>query len=240
MNLVEALAADGLVAVVGAGGKKSTIYELASRLDRAVVTASVRIPIFDQEVARIEVTDDPAATIAANGEWPLGVVPAREREDRYLGYDAATVAELATADVDAVLTKADGARTRMLKAPDEHEPQIPATADTVLPVVSARVVGKPLNESYVHRSERVAAVTGLEVGEDLTAEHVATLLASECGGLKDVPAEATVVPVVNMADDETLRRTAREIASGVLSRTDAVDRVVLTRMDRGELVDVVS
>lgn len=240
MDLVEALAADGLVAVVGAGGKKSTIYELAGRLDRAVVTASVRIPIFDDEVAAVVVTDDPVGAVAASDDWPLGVVPEREREDRYLGYDPATVADLAGADVDAVLVKADGARSRLLKAPDDREPQIPGNADTVLPVASARVVGKVLDETHVHRPERVADVAGIEVGDELTAEDVARVLASDRGGLKGVPPDATVVSVVNMADDQRLRRTARDVAEGVLDRTDAVDSVAVTRMDRGELVDVIS
>lgn len=240
MDLVEALAADGLVAVVGAGGKKSTIYQLAGRLDRAVVTASVRIPIFDDEVPQVEVTDDPLAAVAANDEWPFGVVPEREREDRYLGYDPSKVADLADANVDAVLVKADGARSRLLKAPDDREPQIPRNADTVLPVASARVVGKVLDDTHVHRPERVADVAGIEVGDELTAGDVAAVLASERGGLKDVPRDARVIPVVNMVDDESFRQAAREIADEILGRTTAVDRVALTRMDRGELVDVVN
>ena len=59
MRLASALAADEeqCVAVVGAGGKKTTLYLLGSLLDRAVVTATVRIPIFDDQVARVVVTD---------------------------------------------------------------------------------------------------------------------------------------------------------------------------------------
>jgi hypothetical protein len=59
VTLPEALAAEsGLTCVVGAGGKKTTLYTLADRLDRAVVTATVRIPIFDAEVA-----DDPVVAV---------------------------------------------------------------------------------------------------------------------------------------------------------------------------------
>jgi hypothetical protein len=51
MDLTGALdARDATVCVVGAGGKKSTLFALADRLDRPVVTASVRIPIFDDRV----------------------------------------------------------------------------------------------------------------------------------------------------------------------------------------------
>jgi probable selenium-dependent hydroxylase accessory protein YqeC len=231
MDLVAALAADGVVCAVGAGGKKTTLYALADRLDRAVVTATVRIPIFDDEVSRVVVTDDPVAAVrdAATADWPLGVVPEREREDRYLGYDPAAVDALADADVDAVLVKADGARMRRFKAPDDREPQIPSRADTVVPVASARVVGEPLSPDVVHRVDRVADLTGLSPGDAVGPEDVATVLASERGGRKGVPGGATVVPLVNMVDDADLEAVGREIADAVLARAD-VPRVVLSRL----------
>ena len=240
MNLIEALSADApLVCVVGAGGKKTTLYALATRLDRAVVTATVRIPIFDDEVAQVRVTRDPVGALREATEWPLGLVPEQEREDRYLGYGRETVSAVrATAGHGPVLTKADGARTRLLKAPDEREPQIPATADTVIPVASARVVGKPLADDHVHRPERVAALTDLELGDPVTAEAVGTVLASRHGGRKRVPPSATVVPLINMVDDEDLAETGRAIADAVHARAD-VSRVVLARMLDAELVDVI-
>jgi len=61
--------------------------------------------------------------------------------------------------------KADGARTRLLKAPNEREPQIPASADRVVPVASAGAVGEPLTAETVHRPERVAAITDAAVGD---------------------------------------------------------------------------
>ncbi|PSQ11347.1 hypothetical protein BRC93_06010 [Halobacteriales archaeon QS_5_70_15] len=65
------------------------------------------------------------------------------------------------------------------------------------------------------------------------------MLASGRGGLKSVPSGATPVPVVNMCDDDALAAVGREVAAGVLERAD-VPRVVLTRMDRGRVVDVVT
>ncbi|MFB6165867.1 MAG: selenium cofactor biosynthesis protein YqeC [Haloarculaceae archaeon] len=236
MDLVDALAADrGLVCVVGAGGKKTALYALADRLDRAVVTATVRIPIFDDEVAAVFVTDTPGVAIKNATDWPVGVVPERERADRYRGYDPAIVADLADAPAEAVLVKADGARNRLFKAPGDREPQLPGNADTVLPIASARVVGKPLDEQFVHRPERVAALTGLDPGEEIRPEHVATVLASERGGRKDVPAGATVIPVVNMVDDADDEAIGREIARGVLDRAP-VPRVVLTTLIADEPV----
>jgi probable selenium-dependent hydroxylase accessory protein YqeC len=244
MDLVAALdAGDGVTCVVGAGGKKSTLYALADRIERAVVTATVRIPVFDGEVARVAVTEDPIAA-AANADaddWPLGVVAERERADRYRGYDTATVDALAAADAaDAVLVKADGARMRLFKAPGEREPQVPASADTVVPVASVHAVGKPLTEDHVHRVERVAALTGRDPGERIRPEDVATVLASPDGGQKGVPDDATVVPLVNMVDDADLEAAAREVAEEIRARAD-VSRVALTRLtDPDPVVDVVT
>lgn len=242
MHLVESLDADGNVTcVVGAGGKKSTLYALAGRLERAIVTATVRIPPFDDHVADVHVTEEPLAAAEAVQEWPIGLVRARERSDRYRGYETETVDALAAAVDDdvSVLVKADGARTRWFKAPGENEPQIPDSADVVVPIASARIVGERLTDEHVHRPERVAELTGLEPGDRISAADVATVLASDRGGWAGVPADATVVPLVNMVDDADLERTAREIAAELHDRRP-VSRVVLTSfLEDSPVVDVV-
>ncbi|KOX96901.1 MULTISPECIES: selenium cofactor biosynthesis protein YqeC [Halorubrum] len=232
MDLTTALdARDATVCVVGAGGKKSTLFALADRLDRAVVTASVRIPIFDDRVAAVRVTEDPVAALdeVGEGDWPLGLVPERDRSDRYLGYDTATVAEVADAAPGATLVKADGARLREFKAPGEREPQIPSNADVVVPIASAHVVGEPLTDDLVHRPEEVAAITGRETGDEIRPADVATVLASPAGGLKGAPSGATAIPVVNKVDDDADAAAARAVAGEILHRAD-VPRVLLTRL----------
>lgn len=229
MDVVEALAArEGTTCLVGAGGKKTTMRTLAARTG-AVVTATVRIPIFDRWVERVVVTDDPVGATERVSERPLGLVPEREREDRYRGYDTAAVDDLTSAADDLVVVKADGARARLLKAPGDHEPQVPSCADTVVPVASVHAVGEPLTEEHAHRVDRVAALTGRNRGERIRVTDVAAVLASECGGLKDVPAGATAVPLLNMVDDEHLAETARRVAASIHDRAD-VPRVVLAEM----------
>jgi len=221
-------------------------------LDRAVLTATVRIPIFDREVAAVRVTEAPVAALdeitAGEGDeptgdaesrggaesFPLGLVPERERDDRYRGYDPAVVNEIGAAHDGPVLVKADGARTRLLKAPNEREPQIPASADRVVPVASAGAVGEPLTAETVHRPERVAAITDAAVGDEITPELVGRVLAHEEGGLKGIPGGATAIPLVNAVDDADDEAAAREIARVVHERAD-VPRVVLARMIEGRL-----
>lgn len=231
MDIVEALAAgDGTTCFVGAGGKKTTMATLAERLDRAIVTATVRIPIFDSWVDHVEVTDDPVSAVASADSWPVGVVPDQERPDRYRGYDVSTVDGIADSDdTESVLVKADGARTRLFKAPNDREPQVPASTDTVVPIVGARVVGKPLTDDHVHRVDRVAALTAREPGATLRPDDIAAVLANEQGGLKNAPPDATVIPLINMVDDAELEATAREIAAEIHDRAD-VPHVVLAEM----------
>jgi len=243
----DALPSAGLVCVVGAGGKKTTLYTLANRLDRAVVTATVRIPVFDDSVARVATTEDPVDALAAADrdgdavDWPLGLVPEREREDRYLGYDVDAVDGLAAAHDGPVFVKADGARMREFKAPDDREPQVPAAADAVVPVASAHAVGEPLTEERVHRPERVAALAGVSVGDEILAETVGRVLASSEGGLKDVPPDADAVALVNKVDTDEDEAVAREVAAAALGADEAgrLDRVMLAALGEGRVVDVV-
>jgi probable selenium-dependent hydroxylase accessory protein YqeC len=244
MNPVQALdAAEGTTCVVGAGGKKTTMATLAHELDRAVVTATVRIPIFDDWVGRVAVTETPGAVVdealaAADADWPLGVVPEREREDRYYGYELSVLDDLAARDVP-ILAKADGARMRRLKAPSTDEPRVPPSADTVVPIASVHVVGEPLSDDLVHRVDEVSALTGLDPGDEISAADLATVLASEEGGRKSVPPDATSIPLLNMVDDDALAATAREVAAEIHDRAD-VPRVVLAEMRADDpIVDVV-
>ncbi|AUG47686.1 dehydrogenase [Haloarcula taiwanensis] len=229
MDIVDALdGRHGTTCFVGAGGKKTTMATLAARLEQAVVTATVRIPIFDGWVADVVVTESPRSAIDTASAWPLGVVPAQERPDRYRGYDPETVADLADI-ASPILVKADGARMREFKAPSDREPQLPATASTVVPIASAHVVGEPLTDDIVHRVDEVATITGRAPGDEIRPRDVAAVLASGRGGLKDVPADATAIPLLNMVDDERLETNARAVAEAIHDRAD-VPRVVLAEM----------
>lgn len=256
MDPVDAFRAeDAAVAVVGAGGKKTTMYALADRLNRAVLTATVRIPIFDPHVDTVAVTEEPITALdaATADRFPLGLVPAQERDDRYVGYERPIVDELIAAHDGAVLIKADGARMRSFKAPATNEPRIPGRVDVVVPVASAGVVGEPLDEELVHRPERVAAVgrdAGLDVavGDPVTPELVGAVLAADDGGLKDVPDGAAAVPLVNQVDrvdDAVAEAVADAFHRRLAERADAgadvpdVPHVVLASMAEDRIVKTV-
>jgi probable selenium-dependent hydroxylase accessory protein YqeC len=91
---------------------------------------------------------------------------------------------------DAVLIEADGARHHMIKAPAEHEPVILPETNVALLLMSAEAINQPLSKEIAHRPERLAAITGLHMGDPLTPEIIARVITSEKGALKGVPAGA--------------------------------------------------
>ena len=86
MELTKALGAEGIVSVVGAGGKKTAMATLAAAAEQATLTATVRIPkafAEREEVARLVVTDDPLTVVRENETWPLEVVPGVADDSRH-------------------------------------------------------------------------------------------------------------------------------------------------------------
>ena len=97
-----------------------------------------------------------------------------------------------------LLVEADGARHRALKAPSAYEPVVPASTTILVPMADLTMIGKPLTEVCVHRPELVAGLTGVAIGQPVTAEMVATVVSHPQGGLKGLPGHARVTPILNI------------------------------------------
>jgi probable selenium-dependent hydroxylase accessory protein YqeC len=223
------LGATELVAFVGAGGKKTAMKHLvgqgAGSGRRVGYTTTTHMPPPDGVplvVTGDDVLPDGVDSKAASVALARERVANPSRADRKVrGFSPSTVDALFDrGDLDWVLVKADGARRREFKAPGPDEPVIPTTATSVLPFVSVTAIGKTLDEETVHRTERVAAITDTDVGEEVTPETVAAVLASRNGALKHVPPSATVTPGLNKADAPARQDTARRTLSLALVRTD--------------------
>ena len=235
--LVDVLEArDGVVCTVGAGGKKSVLYQLVrEHPGRVALTATVHTTEFPADLAMQIVVDDDAnlqhRVRAAGQARSVAYACPSNKEGRHAGASPATIRAIHDAGgFAATYVKADGARMRWIKAPSPDEPILVPGADLVIPVVSARAIG-----------ERVAAVTGVAPGETLTPEAVGRLLASEQGALQ-FAAGARVAPVINMVDNERQEEMARAAASAAIAMTSRFDRVVLCclRRPEGPVVAVVT
>jgi probable selenium-dependent hydroxylase accessory protein YqeC len=241
----------GVICAVGAGGKKSTLYRLAEAhralgTTRVGFTATVMMappppglfgePLLGQGEALTQ-----ALSAAVAKQCLVAFAEPSAKPGRFAGLAPEQVASLHVRHgFTATLVKADGARMRLIKAPAEDEPVLPPGTATVLPVVSARAIGRPLSPATAHRPERLAQIIGAAEGEALAPIHVARLLAAEAGALHKA-GDATVVPIINMTEEPAARLAAREAARCALAMTRRFERVVLAAMTAERpLVEVVS
>lgn len=238
--LIDALDAhQGVICAVGAGGKKSVLYQLAREHPaRMALTATVHTTEFpadlDLDQVIVEDVNLQERVLSADPGRSIAYACPSTKPGRHAGARPATIRAIHDAGgFAATYVKADGARMRWIKAPSPDEPIVVPGVDIVIPVVSARAIGEPLGERVAHRVERVAAVTGTAPGEVLTPEAVGRLLASEQGSLQ-CTAGARVAPVINMVDNEDKEKMARAAASAALGMSSRFDSVVLCCLRRRE------
>ncbi len=216
------------VAFVGAGGKTTAMVclgrELASRDWHVIVTTTTMIrPPTLQSDEDLVVADDHARALdlikKALGQNHLVTLAAQHlpAENKLKGVPPDWIASLLPL-ADAVLIEADGSRGLPLKAPAAHEPVIPAETSLLVPIVGIDAVGLPLSEETVHRPALVAALTGLAPGDVITTAAVSALLVHPQGALKNAPAHARIVPLINKAQSEAALDAARDIAARVMAR----------------------
>ncbi len=238
--LIDALKArEGVICAVGAGGKKSVLYQLArEHPGRVALTATVHTTEFPADLGLHTVIDADAnlqqSLLAADASRSVAYACPSSKPGRHAGASPATIRNIHdTGGYAVTLVKADGARMRWIKAPAPDEPILVPGVDTVIAVVSARAIGEPLGERVAHRIDRVAAVTGIAPGEPLTPEAVGRLLADEQGALQHTGG-ARVAPVINMVDNKNKEELARAAAAAAIAMTSRFDRVVLCCLRRPE------
>ena len=119
---------------------------------------------------------------------------------RLLGVEAAWPRKaLEIEGVTFVGVEADGSAGRPFKAPARNEPVLPEGTTHLIAVVGVEALGKPLEARFVHRPERVMALTGAKAGDEVTALMIATVLAHEDGGRKGIPEGASFLALVTRA-----------------------------------------
>lgn len=197
------------VALVGGGGKSSTMYALAREAAdggrRVIVTTSTHI----MPHPGLFLTDNPdpdhlRACLAEHGVITLGTLG---RADKLCGTGEIGVCKGAA---DVVLIEADGARLMPLKIPADHEPVIPPESDAVIAVAGLDALDKPI-AAACHRPERVAAFLGKPMEALVTEEDMLHILSSLLGGRKQVAPHMAYRCVLNKADGPDLARRGAEI-----------------------------
>ena len=207
-----------VISLVGAGGKTTTMYQLADELAeqglRVLITTSTHIVCPDEGW----VVKDKTLAAAAELEWQdriliLGSTAAGNKlsAPADLGEDGAMAAIARKADV--VLIEADGSKRHPLKVPAKQEPVLVRQTELVIACAGLGAIGRTFGQgcfridtdgAWLHRSE----------GDIITAEDVALILMDERGCRKGVTALADYryQIILNQADGK-----AEELAIPVIA-----------------------
>jgi probable selenium-dependent hydroxylase accessory protein YqeC len=214
-----------VVAVVGAGGKTTLVYRMASEARAAgltvLVTTTTHMGAMDEEVTGPVLVDGESADMlvalgeALAREGRATLLGRRVRPDKLEGVSPARV-DLLAALADLVLVEADGARGRSLKLPAAHEPVIPASTTVVVVVCALDALGQPLDEDRVHRVELVRAATGVEAGEAVDEDCLAAALRHQDGYPSRIPPRARAGVFLNKAEDGATLAAASRLAARLI------------------------
>jgi probable selenium-dependent hydroxylase accessory protein YqeC len=194
-----------IVSLVGAGGKTSAMFALATEFGAAggsplvTTTTAIRDPRREkgQSFDSVTIGYSPPAPVCREIHV---IAPAEDsRSGKLLGFSSNEIDWL-SAFRDLILVEADGARGLSIKAPAGHEPALPPGSRIVLGFVGLDCLGEPLDDRIAHRPELFSLLTGCQLGAKITIAHVLALVASPLGLFKSSPFEACRILILTKAD----------------------------------------
>jgi probable selenium-dependent hydroxylase accessory protein YqeC len=243
MTLVQAFSIGEreMISLVGAGGKTALLYALGRELSaiRCGVILTTTTKIFEPEPSPFFLLFI-SLELSAIKKWVAehvnlhrSLLLARERlpNGKLEGIPPEWAEEIFSMDgVSAIINEADGSAGRPLKAPRDGEPVIPLNTTLLVPLVGIDGMGCPLDEEMVFRSAIASRLLNLPIGSTVTEDAIVRLVMES---VKNGPAGARIVPLINKVDIPGGLEKARKLARYLLSGDPArIRRVVLGQLQR--------
>jgi molybdenum cofactor cytidylyltransferase len=227
------------VALSGSGGKTTALFQLARSLSGTegrpiIVSATTHLHVNQIKLADSHWIGQKPEDFSRLKDSLRGVmlISGPLDGDRTKGLNNPTIHwlhEFCNRHSLPLLIEADGSRQRPLKAPGEHvsptaggEPPIPDFVETVVVVAGLSGLGQPLTGEFVHRPEVFARLSGLAMGETISADALLRVLIHPAGGMKNIPAQARRLVLLNQADTPELQAQSKALAGKLLAAYDSV------------------
>ncbi len=225
------------LSVVGAGGKTSLIFALATELaaqgHRVLVTTTTAIfhpnhgnQPYDQLV--IGDIKKVCRSIPKAGHITVAGQSHDPKTKKLKGYSPDKIAKLQEGhSFDTILIEADGAKMLPVKAPADHEPVIPGWTNMVIGCIGLDCLGKPMDGQTVHRPKILSAITKLSPGDTIQADHLVSLVAASQGLFKNTQKNMQKIVFLNKADTRELVRKGHTLADKILKVCPQVDNCLV-------------
>ncbi|MGV8146787.1 MAG: selenium cofactor biosynthesis protein YqeC [Alkaliphilus sp.] len=234
-----------VISFVGAGGKTTTMFEVANEMKelgkKTLVTTTTKIFFPDKnQFDGIIISEDYDEIINTVKKYPDrlitvicgGIIATNKRENgmskKLKGIDKSCIARLYSENFfDVILVEADGAKGKQVKAPNAFEPVTPRETNLVVGIIGFECYGKPIAKEWVHRPELFAEIARKELGGKIDCESLVNLIISKYGLFKDSPVNSKCIAVLNVKKtDGLLREKAESVAELALEKSKISDRIV--------------
>lgn len=235
-----------VISIVGAGGKTSLMFHLARQLAYAgkrvltTTTTKILVPSVEQSQTLL-ISEDPRIILGRAKAYEgsgvhLSAASAYLPQARKLnGFPPEAISTFEESELfDWLVVEADGAARKPLKAPAAHEPVIPGNSTIVVAMAGLEVLGRPLGEEMVFRSELAGELMQLSQGETITVPALARLLAHPAGAFKGTPPKARRFIFLNKADSPELQEKGAEVALNLKEISPPIaEAVIVGRLMQG-------
>ncbi len=235
------LAGQGVVSLVGAGGKTSLMFKLAHEISEAgdsvltTTTTKVLNPTPQQSSNlilsnHIDTIVKYAEDVFKKNQRHITAAASRvQPENKLIGLQPEIIDALAATKIFRwIIVEADGAARKPLKAPADHEPVIPMSTTHVAGICGLSAVGNPFSDKWVHRPERFAEITRLHIGQTITGEIFGDILVHERGVFKNSPSSALRLAFLNQADVPGGNDAAKRIAELLMGKEKTgLNRIII-------------
>jgi probable selenium-dependent hydroxylase accessory protein YqeC len=206
----------GVYTFIGAGGKTTCMKRAAAFLAeigvRARLATTTRVGIDEFQGIPVSLVRSPldfSRALADDAPVRLLVGSAAPEQGKYLGLNPSLIETVSLRRDTALLVEGDGSRRLPMKAPQDHEPVIPANTCTVFALMGASAFGEPIDEAHCYNHGKVLALTGT-AGATFEPSVIAALCSSPEGYRKGVRSGMGFKLLVNQGDLEQKRGLAVE------------------------------
>lgn len=251
MKLADALGLgeNGVVSIVGGGGKTSVMFRLAAELPskyRVLITTTTKIYPPSREkhpcfcIKEKDFSKEDLICCLQAGERPVLGSEITPQHNKLNGVEPDFLAQLQGEGlVDFILIEADGSKGRPLKGHRALEPVIPAITTQLVIVIGADIFGKRLDSEYVHCPEIVADLTGQRLGTPIQPEIIARLITHPQGIMATSPPGAEKLVIINKMDCLQSQEPAYETARHLLHA--GISKVILCSVQSPDpVIDIIA
>ena len=228
-----------VVSIVGAGGKTSLMFALAQELSnsgyKVLTTTTTKIlkPTVKESPATIISKDFQTiikeACSLLTDHFHLSAAACHElANNKLIGLQPGVIEQILRANIfDYILIEADGAARRSLKACASYEPVVPRFTDTIISLAGIDVIGKPLTEEWVFRSNLYSSITGLPLTQAVTEESIAEILLHDSKKIATDKGSTQRVVFLNKADDNQLISSGKRITAALVEKNKGIFQLIV-------------